>query len=118
MEKEHLINATCPECRGPLTEITGDGLIEFRCLVGHRYSPQALLTAHSETQERALWAAALALEEAGVIAEEAGRHLAAATAEELNRQARQKHQQAQTIREVLEQLEPFHVVETTAPYDA
>jgi len=113
MEQERLINATCPECRGPLTEITEGGLVEFRCLVGHRYSPEGLLAAHSETQERALWAAALALEEASVIAQEAGRQLGAMRAEKLNAQARQKREQAGTIRRLVEQLEPFQIVGPT-----
>ncbi len=64
METKELINATCPECRGPLTEVTHDGqLHEYECLVGHKYTAKALLDAHSETQERALWAAVVALEE-------------------------------------------------------
>jgi len=62
-EKKELIEATCPECRGPVSEVRYNGLLEFRCLVGHAYSPKSLLEAHSETEERALWAAVVALEE-------------------------------------------------------
>ena len=62
MEPTIPINATCPECRGPLSVIPGTS--EFRCLVGHMYSARTLLQAHYETQERTLWSAVVVLEEA------------------------------------------------------
>jgi hypothetical protein len=40
-DMEHLIEGACPECRGPLTEVRDGDIVEFRCLVGHRYSPVA-----------------------------------------------------------------------------
>src|SRR5205823_1475107 len=63
METKESIEATCPDCRGPLSVVKTDSLAEFRCLVGHTYSAQGLLAAHSETQERILWSAAVALRE-------------------------------------------------------
>ena len=74
MVEKDTIEATCPECRGPLTRARIDHFDEFECLVGHKYSAEMLLNAHSETQERALWAAVVALEEA--------RQLVAATADD------------------------------------
>jgi two-component system, chemotaxis family, protein-glutamate methylesterase/glutaminase len=106
MEAHRLIQATCPECRGPLSEVRDGAVVEYRCLVGHRYSPLSLLIAHSDTEERALWAAALALEEAEVIANEVSTHLAAA-AETLRVQGAEKRQQANAIRAVLDNLRPF-----------
>ena len=47
---------TCPECRGPITEFQEGAITEFRCRVGHRYSPETFLAAHADTRERALWA--------------------------------------------------------------
>ncbi len=44
-EQRRLINATCPECRGPLSAVTTGGIVEYQCLIGHRYSPQGLLIA-------------------------------------------------------------------------
>src|SRR2546428_448406 len=108
METKRLIQATCPDCRGPLTEVVEQGVVEYRCLVEHRFSPISLLAAHSETQERALWAAALALEEAEVIAREVATHFPESSAELLERGDRKK-QQAATIRAVLQQLVPFTV---------
>ena len=64
MAKKQLIQATCPKCRGPLSKTPINHVHEYEYLVGHKYSGEVLLMAHSETQERALWAAVVALEEA------------------------------------------------------
>jgi hypothetical protein len=106
MRTTRLIEATCPECRGPMTEVIEDGVLDYQCLVEHRYSPFAFLAAHSETQERALWAAALVLEEAAVIALEVGTNLPELR-ETLRNQAEEKRRQAAAIRTVLEALTPF-----------
>jgi len=106
MESHRLIEATCPECRGPLTEVRTDDVVEYRCLVGHRYSPLSLLVAHSETEERALWSAALVLQEAEVIANEASIHLPA-SADRLREQGTEKRRQADAIKDVISKLHPF-----------
>jgi two-component system chemotaxis response regulator CheB len=106
MRAERLLNATCPECRGPLSEVIEDGVREYRCLVEHRYSVTALLHAHSETQERTLWTAALVLEEAALIAREAAKQLPESAAT-LEVQAQEKLRQSAAIKEVLSQLRAF-----------
>jgi two-component system chemotaxis response regulator CheB len=108
MPDVRLLNATCPECRGPLSDVTENGVHEYRCLVEHRYSAAALLQAHSETQERTLWSAVLALEEAAVIARDVAKQWPHA-AETLHKQAAEKEAQAATVRRVLEVLKPFTV---------
>src|SRR3954452_1274472 len=108
MREERLINATCPECRGPLSEVTEDGVREYRCLVEHRYSAAGLLQAHSDTQERTLWTAALVLEEAAIIAREAATQLPESAAT-LESQAQEKLKQSAAIRDVLSRLRPFVV---------
>ncbi len=102
-----LIQATCPECRGPLTEIRNGELVEFECLVGHRYSPRALLHAHAETQERALWSAVVALEEAQNLVHEVAPHLPAPVRDSVESEAAEKAKQAGVIRDVLGRLTPF-----------
>jgi two-component system chemotaxis response regulator CheB len=64
-----LSELTCPECRGPLWKERQDRVTEYRCRVGHAYSPLALARDQRETVERALWAALVALEESVDIAE-------------------------------------------------
>jgi two-component system chemotaxis response regulator CheB len=57
------IPLSCPECQGPLLELRSGQLTNYRCLVGHRYSLESLLAAHSEEVEQALWVALRTLEE-------------------------------------------------------
>jgi two-component system chemotaxis response regulator CheB len=108
METKQLIEATCPDCRGPLSEIEHENVHEFRCLVGHAYSARSLLQAHSETQEKALWAAVVALEESAKIVQAVASELPPGVVQALETQSREKHEQAQQIRGILERLEPFH----------
>ncbi len=110
MESRELINATCPECRGPLTEVEHDGqLREYECLVGHRYSARALLHAHSDTQEKSLWAAVVALEEASNMVDAVAPEFTPDVVERLREQAARKHDQAKEIRDLLQRLEPFQI---------
>jgi two-component system chemotaxis response regulator CheB len=106
MADVRLLNGTCPDCRGPLSEVVENGVREYRCLVGHRFSDAGLLHAHSETQERALWAAVLALEEAAVLARAVAAHLPPA-APVLVSQASEKERQAEQVRRVLLELRPL-----------
>lgn len=56
-------NLACPDCHGTLWEIADHRAIRFRCRVGHGYSEGAMIKAHSDSVERALYAALRALEE-------------------------------------------------------
>ena len=108
METKELIEATCPGCRGPLTQICHhDAIYEYRCLVGHSYAARALLQAHSEVQEQALWMAVLALEESANLVRAATPALPQDVADRLTAQVDLKKQQAAAIRQILERLEPF-----------
>jgi two-component system chemotaxis response regulator CheB len=55
---------TCPDCGGVLWELEEDGLLRYRCHVGHAYTAEALESFHSDRVEGALWHALRALEEA------------------------------------------------------
>ena len=109
METKQVIEATCPDCRGPLSEVKNGDLKEYRCLVGHAYSARSMLQAHSETQERALWAAVVALEEAANLARTMAPRFSPAAAQKLEEQASTKMRQAAEIRSILERLEPFQL---------
>lgn len=108
-ENKELIEGTCPECRGPLSKISHDGIREYHCLVGHIYSARSVLDAHSEAQEKALWAAVVALDESMKLVEAVAPDFPAEVAERLLNQAQVKVQQAHEIRNILERLEPFQI---------
>jgi two-component system chemotaxis response regulator CheB len=107
--KQTYIEATCPECRGPLTETQTGDLREYRCLVGHQYSARSLLKGHSETEERTLWAAVVVLEEAVELVEKTSSQFAPEVVAHLKQQARVKSSQAMELRAILKQLQPFQL---------
>ena len=92
-----LVDLTCPECRGPLWKEQQGKIIEYRCRVGHAYSPVALEEEHRAAEEQALWAALVALEESVEIAETLGPELGREYAEE----AEKKRAQMKLIKEML-----------------
>lgn len=77
-------NFTCPDCSGSLVELSAGGG-QYRCLVGHGWTPEALLDAYDGGLERALWMAVRTLEEKTALARrmasrsrQSGRELVAA----------------------------------------
>jgi len=53
---------TCPSCGGALWEAERDGVLQFRCHVGHVYSQESMLAIQGSDTEDALWAAHSLLE--------------------------------------------------------
>ncbi|MGZ8920160.1 MAG: chemotaxis protein CheB, partial [Limisphaerales bacterium] len=53
----------CPECNGPLWETKAGPSLQFRCHVGHAYSPDSLLADSADGLERALWSAVRTFDE-------------------------------------------------------
>ena len=49
--------SVCPECGGVLTENHPDGVPQWECHLGHRYSPRSLADAQGDRVEQALWSA-------------------------------------------------------------
>jgi two-component system chemotaxis response regulator CheB len=96
---------TCPECRGSLEEAGNGPVREFRCRVGHAYSLAALAGAHSETLERTLWAAAVALEEAADISRQVRLHEPAGPSAAPNGDEFEKRQMARRIRDMISNLD-------------
>lgn len=58
---------TCPDCHGALWEIN-DGMLRYRCHVGHGFSAESLSDGQSQMLEVALWSAVRALEEQMLLA--------------------------------------------------
>lgn len=54
---------SCPECDGPLWEVRDGDLLEFGCLIGHRFSPETLAHASDSALEDTLSVSLRALEE-------------------------------------------------------
>jgi two-component system chemotaxis response regulator CheB len=57
----------CPDCGGVLWEINQEGLLRFRCRVGHAYTAQHLRAEQRQVVETALWSALRALEESAAL---------------------------------------------------
>jgi two-component system chemotaxis response regulator CheB len=57
----------CPSCGGSLWELEQDGLLRFRCRIGHGFTADGLITEQDERLEDALWTAVRALEEAAAL---------------------------------------------------
>jgi two-component system chemotaxis response regulator CheB len=57
----------CPECNGSLREVEDEGLLRFRCRVGHALTAKTLSVEQSARLEDALWTAFRALEEAAAL---------------------------------------------------
>lgn len=91
----------CPICQGKLTESEVNGFQMFRCHVGHSFSLETVAAEQAEEVERALWAAARALEESATLA---GRMIATSTPDLRLRFAEKQQsqlQQADLIRRIL-----------------
>lgn len=91
----------CPRCHGKLTASELGGFQLFRCHVGHAFSLKSISRAQAEEVERALWAAARALDEASALA----RRLISSASGDLRQRfiekAEAQSQQADVIRELI-----------------
>jgi two-component system chemotaxis response regulator CheB len=95
----------CPECHGALWEVDDDGLLRFRCRVGHAYSFENLLAAQGSSMDAALWAAYRALEERAALTARMGARMQeqgqTSLAERYAEQTHETLQRAELIRCVL-----------------
>lgn len=107
MERK-LLEITCPECEGPVWEERQGNIVEFRCRVGHAYSPLALVDEQRQNAERKLWETVIALEAAAETAEQLGSELGPDAAEI----ARTKREEAKALRAMLKRAEPETQPET------
>lgn len=99
------VSSTCPECGGVLDEYTEAGITQWRCRVGHRYSPESLADAQAEGVEGALWAAIRALDDRRAlllrIADQLQQRDRVQSADSFRRRAGEAARQANAIRGAL-----------------
>jgi two-component system chemotaxis response regulator CheB len=94
---------SCPECNGALWELE-EGTMQFRCHVGHGYSPESLKQGQSASIEQSLWSAIRALKESAALDE----RLAERSAEhQLERAAERHRQNAYAKLKQVEELQQF-----------
>ncbi|MEY4941246.1 MAG: two-component system, chemotaxis family, response regulator [Verrucomicrobiota bacterium] len=92
---------TCPECGGALWEITEGRMVQFRCHVGHGYTPLTLAEEQKLSVEQALWSALRALKESAALDQRLAERTGQAGLEKANavhhRNAKEKMRQAQQL---------------------
>jgi two-component system chemotaxis response regulator CheB len=97
---------TCPECNGTLWELSDDP-VQFRCHVGHAYSPRTLMAEHTRRLEDALWAAIRSFEESASLSERVATRskvLDEDALEKLKLRGRTAEQHAQELRKLVDAL--------------
>jgi two-component system chemotaxis response regulator CheB len=104
-----LTDLTCPECRGTVWEVPRGASVEYRCRVGHSYSPRSMLAEHFAGQERVMWAAIVAMEEGAALATRLEHQLEPELRESLRVEASQRLEQAAALRRLLNERHAFAV---------
>lgn len=112
--KAHDTHLSCPECGGPLQHLKYGRLDGFRCRVGHTYSTQSVLSAHSEREEAALWHAIVALEEGADLAKELAGSVESRFSPMMHKEAIAKRALAKSIRATIEALPKITAVTEAA----
>jgi two-component system chemotaxis response regulator CheB len=99
------VTTACPECGGVLSESREAGVTQWRCKVGHRYSPESLADAQAESVEASMWAAVRALEDRHALLDRMGTQLESRghgrSAASFRVRAREASHHAQVVRAAL-----------------
>ncbi|MBV9083409.1 MAG: chemotaxis protein CheB [Acidobacteriaceae bacterium] len=106
-----LTDLTCPECRGTIWAVSRGDAKDYRCRVGHAYSPKSMLASHFAAQEKALYAALVALEEGASLTSQLADQFDPEVAERLRTESRQREHQAEAIRNLLKDRVSFDIDE-------
>jgi len=99
---------TCPDCHGPLYEITEGGFFRFRCRVGHAWSAASLVAQQSATLQGALWMALRSLEEKATLTrrlgEQAEQHGRPLSSRAFGAETEEVLRAAGTLRDLIDQI--------------
>lgn len=104
-----LTDITCPDCRGTIWEVPRANGSEYRCRVGHTFSPKTMFAEHFVAQEKALYAAVVALEEGASLANRLSGQFDVETASRMQAEARERQDQADAIRKILRERSSFSI---------
>jgi two-component system chemotaxis response regulator CheB len=103
--EQNALTLVCPECGGVLSERREEGVLQWRCHVGHLYSFDSLAEAQGGAVEAALWTALRSLEDRAAflrrMTERAGAHRQPRSATRFGIQAEEAEQQADLLRRVM-----------------
>jgi len=102
-----LTDLTCPDCRGTIWEVTRANGKEYRCRVGHTFSPKSMLSEQFAAQEKALYNAIVTLEEGASLARRLADQFDLPVSERLRGEARERHTQAEAVRRILAERSSF-----------
>jgi two-component system, chemotaxis family, protein-glutamate methylesterase/glutaminase len=103
----NLTDLTCSDCKGTIWTVARGNGKEFRCRVGHTFSPKTMFSEHFAAQEKALYSAIVALEEGASLAERLAGEFDSSLRERLRREAHARQAQADALRKVLEERSAF-----------
>jgi two-component system chemotaxis response regulator CheB len=99
------LTLVCPECGGVLSEHDDSGILQWRCHVGHLYSPRSLDVAQGAAVEHALWTALRSLEDRAALlrrlAEQTATRGQRRSARSFGEQAAEAQAQADLVRGVV-----------------
>jgi two-component system CheB/CheR fusion protein len=102
-----LTDLTCPDCRGTIWEVRRGNWKEYRCRVGHTFSPKTMFAEHFTAQEKALYKAIVALEEGASLAARLSDQFEPELRERLQAEAKEREMQADTLRKILRDRSSF-----------
>jgi two-component system chemotaxis response regulator CheB len=98
---------TCPDCRGTIWEVRNGPFTEYRCRIGHAYSPRSMLAEHFAVQEKVLWQSIVALEEGADLSTRLAETLSPAVREHLLGEALRARDHAGKLRALLSERATF-----------
>ena len=93
----------CPECNGPLWETKPGRSLQFRCHVGHAYSPDSLLADHADGLERSIWSTMRRFDERAALLRRLGqrKYHSETVGKNWGSKAQELEQQSRLIRKLL-----------------
>lgn len=101
----HVSGFTCPECHGALWETDEEGVVRYRCRVGHGYTMESVLSENGRDVEAALWIGFRALRERAALCRRLGERMAGrgqhAMAARQHEEAAEAERRAALLRQVL-----------------